>query len=119
MLVLGTHVTTAALAIAFLLAGAGISLVELAWNLTVQEKIPEEMLSRIMSIDGFFSFVAMPIGQMAVGPLALAFGAAKVELGCAVAMLLVAAFAATRPTLTDVRLTGPPPAGESAAAEVP
>ena len=119
MLVLGTRVTTAVLAIAFLLAGAGLSLLELAWNLTVQEKVPEEMLSRIMSIDGFFSFVAMPIGQIAVGPLALAFGAAKVELGCAVAMVLVAAFAATRPTLTNVRLTGPPPAGESAAAEVP
>ena len=119
MLVLGTHVTTVALAVAFMIAGAGICLVELAWNLTVQEKIPEEMLSRVMSIDGFFSFVAMPIGQLAAGPLAVAFGAAKVELGCAAAVLLVAAIAATRPTLTAVRLTGPPPAGESAAAEVP
>ena len=87
MVALGTHVTTVLLAVAFLVAGAGISLVDLAWNLTVQEKIPEEMLSRIMSIDGFFSFVAMPIGQLSVGPLALAFGASEVELGCAVAMV--------------------------------
>ena len=116
MVVLGTHVTTVLLAVAFLVAGAGISLVDLAWNLTVQEKIPEEMLSRIMSIDGFFSFVAMPIGQLSVGPLALAFGASEVELGCAVAMVLVAAIAMTRRRLTAVRLTGPPPAGETAGA---
>lgn len=110
MLVLGTWVNTALLAAAFVVAGVGLSLIDLAWNLTVQEKVPEEMLSRVMSIDGFFSFVAMPIGQLAAGPLAVAFGTGNVELGCVVVSLVVVAVAATRRTLTDVRLTGTQPA---------
>lgn len=107
MVVLGTHVNVWALSATFVIAGAALSLLDLAWNLTVQEKVPEEMLSRIMAIDGFFSFVAMPIGQLAVGPLALAYGASAVQLGAFALAVLVAAFAATRRTITDVRLTGP------------
>jgi hypothetical protein len=67
------------------------------------------MLSRIMAIDGFFSFVATPIGLVAIGPLAAAFGAGQVELACFAIAVLVAAFALTRRTITDVRLTGAPP----------
>ncbi|HTW16512.1 MAG TPA: MFS transporter [Nocardioides sp.] len=104
MLVLGTHVNVWLLTASFFVAGAALSLLDLAWNLTVQEKVPEEMLSRIMSIDGFFSFVATPIGQLAVGPLAVAFGAGRVQIGCFVLAVLVAAFAATRRTITAVRL---------------
>ncbi|WP_193611495.1 MFS transporter [Nocardioides lijunqiniae] len=107
MLVLGTHVSVWLLTGAFVVAGAALSLLDLAWNLTVQEKVPEEMLSRIMAIDGFFSFVATPIGQLVVGPLALAFGAGRVELGCFALAVAVAAFAATRRRITDVRLAPP------------
>lgn len=55
MLVLGTHVNVWLLATAFFVAGAALSLLDLSWNLLVQEKVPEAMLSRIMAIDGFFS----------------------------------------------------------------
>jgi len=41
---------TVGLAIAFFVAGVGLSTLNLAWNLTVQ-KVPEEMLSRVMAID--------------------------------------------------------------------
>ena len=109
MLVLGTHVNVWILSASFVVAGAALSLLDLAWNLLVQEKVPEAMLSRIMAIDGFFSFVATPIGQVAVGPLAVAFGAGRVQLGCFALAALVGAFALTRRTITDVRLTGAPP----------
>ncbi|WP_210650025.1 MFS transporter [Nocardioides sp. SYSU D00065] len=109
MLVLGTRVEVWLLAASFVVAGAALSLLDLSWNLLVQEKVPEAMLSRIMAIDGFFSFVAMPIGQVAVGPLALAFGTGSVELGCFALAVLVAAVALTRRTITEVRLTGAPP----------
>ncbi|MGF9760452.1 MFS transporter [Microvirga sp. 0TCS3.31] len=109
MLVLGTHVTVWALSASFVLAGAALSVLDLSWNLLVQEKVPEAMLSRIMAIDGFFSFVATPIGLVAIGPLAAAFGAGPVELACFATAVLVAAFALTRRTITDVRLTGAPP----------
>ena len=111
MLVLGTHVDVWLLSIAFVIAGAALSLLDLAWNLLVQEKVPEAMLSRIMAIDGFFSFVATPIGQIAVGPAAIAFGAGSVEIGCFIIAVGVAAFALTRRRIVDVELTGaaPPP----------
>lgn len=110
MLVLATYVDTLALAIAFFAAGAGLGTINLAWSLTVQEKVPEEMLSRIMAIDGFFSFVAMPIGQLLVGPLAYAFGTRNVELGCVVLCLVVCLIGATRPAIRDLRLDEPAPA---------
>ncbi|GAA5119886.1 MFS transporter [Alloalcanivorax gelatiniphagus] len=109
MLVLGTHVDVWLLAAAFAVAGAALSLLDLSWNLLVQEKVPEAMLSRIMAIDGFFSFVAMPIGQVAVGPLAGAFGPSSVEIGFFVVAVLVAGFALTRRVLTDLTLTGASP----------
>jgi MFS family permease len=109
MLVLGSHVDVWLLAASFVVAGAALSLLDLSWNLLVQEKVPEAMLSRIMAIDGFFSFVATPIGQLAVGPLALAFGAGSVQLGCFAVAVLVAAVALTRRPITGVRLTGAPP----------
>ncbi len=75
MVALALLASTMPVALAMLVSGCGSALINLAWNLTVQEKVPEQMLSRIMSIDGFFSFVAMPLGKVAVGPATTAFGA--------------------------------------------
>lgn len=69
------------------------------------------MLSRIMSIDGFFSFVAMPLGKVAVGPATTAFGARGVELGCAAICVLTFAASLTVRPLRELTLVGP--AGES------
>ncbi|HEX5860191.1 MAG TPA: MFS transporter [Nocardioides sp.] len=60
------------------IAGAGIELFTLGWVLAMQENIEERMLSRAFSYDALGSFVAMPIGQLAYGPLALAFGYGEV-----------------------------------------
>lgn len=108
MLVLGTAVSTAALAGAFFVAGVGLAVLSLAWSLTVQEKVPEEMLSRIMAIDGFFSFVAMPIGQLLVGPLVLLSSTRTVELGSVVLAVVVTAVALATPAIANLRLTGTP-----------
>lgn len=106
MIVLGTAVATVPLTIAFVLGGAGLSVISLAWNLTVQEKVSEDMLSRVMAIDGFFSFVAMPVGQVLVGPAVAAFGNRTVELGAVALCVLVAAVGATRPAIRGLRLEG-------------
>ncbi|UUZ59819.1 MFS transporter [Nocardioides sp. B-3] len=109
MLLLGTRVNTAALAVAFFIAGAAVSAPGLAWNLTVQEKVPEQMLSRIMAIDGFFSFVAMPIGQVLVGPFSAQFGIRAVELGSVALCVPVMVVALSVPAIRDLRLVGPQP----------
>jgi MFS family permease len=112
MLLLATWVNTGALAVAFLVAGVGSAIINLAWNLVVQEKVREDMLSRVMAIDGFFSFVAMPIGQVAVGPLSHAFSARDVELGSVALCLLVGLIGATRPIISNLRLDSPRNVGD-------
>lgn len=72
--VLGAQPTLLLLVAAAFVAGAGTEVFSMGWNLAMQENVPDEMLSRVYSYDMLGSFVAMPIGQLAIGPLAIAFG---------------------------------------------
>ncbi|WP_345752753.1 MFS transporter [Microbacterium rhizophilus] len=77
------------LILAMAAAGAGMQVFGLGWNLAMMENIPEKMLSRMSSYDALGSFAAMPVGQLAYGPLAVAFGAANVFGTSAVVYLVV------------------------------
>jgi MFS family permease len=74
MLVLGLEPQTWALVAAAFLAGAGVEVFSLGWNLAMMENVDERMLSRAFSYDALGSFVAMPLGQLAFGPLGDRFG---------------------------------------------
>lgn len=74
MVVLGAAPELLPLVVLGFVAGAGIELFNLGWTLAMQEHIEERMLSRAYSYDALGSMVAMPIGQLAYGPLAVAFG---------------------------------------------
>jgi MFS family permease len=74
VLLLGAHPNVLWLVVAAFVAGAGTEVFSMGWNLAMQEHVPDEMLSRAYSYDALGSFVAMPLGQLAFGPLALAFG---------------------------------------------
>lgn len=108
MVVLGLLVRTPLLAAAYFTVGCGMAALHLAWSLTVQEKVPEAMLSRIMAIDGFFSFVAMPIGQLAVGPVAHSIGQSHTELVCAGLVGVTFIVSMTSRPLRNLRLQTPP-----------
>lgn len=108
MVVLAVWPHTLPLTGAFLIAGCGLAVINLAWSLTVQEKVPEAMLSRIMAIDGFFSFVAMPIGQLLAGPFAHRFGVQEVELGAAALVVVTFLVALAQPSLRALTLRGSP-----------
>jgi len=69
MLVLGISPHLGLLVAAAFLAGVGVEVFSLGWNLAMQEHIEDRMLSRAYSYDALGSFVAMPIGQLAYGPL--------------------------------------------------
>ena len=73
------------------LAGAGTEIFGMGWNLAMQENIDDRMLSRAYSYDVLGSFVAIPIGQLAYGPLADAFGFRPVLMASAVAYVAVVA----------------------------
>ncbi|HSU03451.1 MAG TPA: MFS transporter [Nocardioides sp.] len=89
MLLLGVSPTLVGLVTAAFLAGAGTEIFGMGWNLAMQENIEDRMLSRAYSYDALGSFVAMPIGQLAYGPLAEAFGFRPVLVASAVAYVAV------------------------------
>ncbi len=74
MILLGAQPELALVMVAMFVAGAGTEVFSIGWNVAMQENIEDSMLSRAYSYDALGSFVAMPIGQIAYGPLGEAFG---------------------------------------------
>ena len=74
MATLGLHPVLPPLLVGFLLMGIASSIFSVAWESALQQHIPEDRLSRVASYDMLGSFVAIPIGQLVAGPLALVFG---------------------------------------------
>ncbi len=62
------------LVVAAVVAGMGSEVFNLGWNLAMQEHVEERQLSRAYSYDALGSYVAMPVGQLAIGPLGEALG---------------------------------------------
>lgn len=106
LVVLGLGVRTAPLALAMLLGGAASGVFGLAWSLAMQENVPGDMLSRVYSYDMLGSFVAIPVGQLAYGPLSQAIGDRALELGSAVALVAVCLGALTSPQVRRLRHAG-------------
>jgi MFS family permease len=71
---LGVYPHVGALLVCTFVAGAGTEVFAMGWSLAMQEHVPESMLSRAYSYDALGSFVAIPLGQLAFGPLGAAFG---------------------------------------------
>ena len=107
MVILGVEPHLLALVVAAFVAGAGIEVFSIGWNLAMQENIDDEMLSRAYSYDALGSFVAMPVGQLLYGPLGEAFGYRDVLLWSGVAYAVIALLALTS---RSVRTLGRVPA---------
>jgi MFS family permease len=90
MVILGVEPHLLALVVCTFVAGAGIEVFSMAWNLAMQENIEDDMLSRAYSYDALGSFVAMPVGQLLYGPLGDAFGYREVLLWSGVAYAAIA-----------------------------
>jgi MFS family permease len=54
-----------------------------AWEVSLQEHVPADKLARVYSYDALGSFLAIPIGQVAAGPIADHVGARAALLGAA------------------------------------
>ncbi|GAB7004550.1 MFS transporter [Nocardioides sp. AN3] len=78
MIVLGAWPSTGALVAACLVSGVGVQVFILGWHLAMQENVPDEMLSRAYSYDQLGSLAAVPVGQLALGPLAGLYGIGEV-----------------------------------------
>ena len=90
LLALGLQLNALWLAAAAFIAGLGFSISGISWETSLQEHVDPAMLSRLSSYDDLLSFAAIPIGLLAVGPLADRFGAPAVATAAAAIYLLVA-----------------------------
>jgi hypothetical protein len=78
LVILGIEPHVVVLVAVTAVAGAGMEVFSMGWNLAMQENVPDDMLSRAYSYDALGSFVAMPVGQLVYGPLGDAFGSRDV-----------------------------------------
>jgi hypothetical protein len=82
------------------IGGLGIDALNVAWTTSLQAHVPARMLSRVCAIDNVGAFAAIPIGQVAVSPVAAMAGSAHVEI---VGGLLFAAMALLPLAVPEVR----------------
>jgi MFS family permease len=72
-----------AIAASWLVGFGAIVFANTYWETTLQRNIPEHVFSRVRSYDILVSFVFMPIGMIAFGPIAQAIGFTPTLLGAA------------------------------------
>lgn len=75
-------------AAAAFVGGLGFTVAAITWETTLQAAVPEESLSRVVAYDDLLSYVAIPLSQLVVGPLAAVHGAKEVSVACGVAYVL-------------------------------
>ncbi|NHA67365.1 MFS transporter [Phycicoccus flavus] len=111
LVVLGAAPHVVLLVAAAAVAGVGLEVFGMGWNLAMQEHLPEQHLSRAYSYDALGSMVAVPVGQLLFGPLGDRFGLAPVVTAAGVLYLAVAlGLLAARSVRTLPRVAQPEPA---------
>ena len=85
------------------LGGVAVEQFSVAWEVSVQENIPPERLSRVYSYDALGSFLAMPVGQIAIGPVAEAVGPERSVLIVAGLTIAATLAAITAPAVRSLR----------------
>jgi MFS family permease len=88
VLILGTYPHLWLLIAGGLVAGLMLEQFGIAWETTMQEHVPADKLARVYSYDMVGSFVAIPIGEIAVGPIAQSVGVEATLVGATVLMTL-------------------------------
>ncbi len=103
LLMLGLDPHVVPLMVAAFLAGLGMEVFGIGWNLAVQENIDDDMLSRVYSYDMLGSFVAIPIGQVLFGPLGELVGYREVLVTAAVVYFGICLLTLTFPSVRGMR----------------
>lgn len=94
-------------AAALLLVGFAIEQFTVAWDVSLQENVPADRLARVYSYDALGSFLAIPLGEAAVGPLAQVHGLPPVLLACATLIALATVAALTTRSVRHLQRAAP------------
>ncbi|SFW67045.1 MFS transporter [Amycolatopsis australiensis] len=97
MLTLGETPYLLPLLFAMFLSGVALEQFAVAWDVSLQENVPPAKLARVYSYDMLGSFLAMPLGQVAAGPVAEHAGRSATLAGGAVLIVAATAVVLTNP----------------------
>jgi MFS family permease len=117
--VLGLYPHVWLLVISALIAGMCLEQFGVAWETTMQEHVPADKLARVYSYDMVGSFVAMPIGEIAVGPIARSAGLSPTLVGAGVLMTVAVVFMLGSRDVRTLPHKLPEPAAEPVKESVP
>lgn len=90
-------------AVAAFVGGLGFSVAAITWETALQASVPRESLSRVSAYDDLLSYIAIPLSQVAVGPLAQAYGAGRVSVACGLAYIAACLFPLASRELRNTR----------------
>ncbi|MBC8092125.1 MAG: hypothetical protein H7Y15_09355 [Pseudonocardia sp.] len=107
LVALGSTPTLVILLPAMFVAGVAVEQFTVAWDVALQQNVPPDRLARVYSYDALGSFLAIPAGEVAVGPIAELVGIRPTLLGCAAVIVVVTAAALAHPSVRGLRRSGP------------
>ena len=79
---LAAHTPLPGLLVAFFVSGLGVEQFSVAWQTCMQRHVPPELLARLTSYDMVGSFIAIPVGEVAAGPVSHAIGVRPTLVTC-------------------------------------
>lgn len=100
---LGVRPLLPLLVIAAVVAGACLETFGIAWDTALQQHVPQDRVARVYSYDALGSFVAIPVGEVAVGPIAEAVGERTVLVAIAVLIATAALVTLSSRSVRDLR----------------
>jgi MFS family permease len=103
LITLGLDASVSGLVAAAFLAGVGSGVFGPAWETSLQEHVPNNVLSRVASYDDLFSYVAVPVGMLAAGPVAAVSGATRVAFVGGVLFLVAALLPLLSPSVRRLK----------------
>ncbi|ROS61378.1 putative MFS family arabinose efflux permease [Frigoribacterium sp. PhB160] len=105
---LGLLPTLPVLLAAFALGGVALEVFAITWDQSLQTAVPREALSRVYSYDMVGSFVAVPLGEVLVGPAAHAVGTGPTLVACSVVIVAATAVAVSTRSVRTLTLPAAP-----------
>ena len=86
-----------------LLAGIGLAIHIALWFTVFQQQVPEAARSRVSSYDALGSFVLIPLGTAAAGPIAGAIGVKETLIASGVVTVLTNLLVVAQPVVWTIR----------------